>query len=264
MHSSRCCSRSVGSARGAGVLPGAGSLRTGGGNAQNRSRSPPSSGLRISINSRNSYFSMSSPLSRSHLGSASPLLVTSYRVMSGWIPLSDVQENPWLPSASVGEARDALQGTVENWLARQHPTAVIDDRDHGADFLRAAVEQFDCQQVTPVFQDFARGLLGGECSDDSAALTWLWINTESGDKNRMAALIVELAREWRPCVQSPDFSSQVLQRKLDALEEVVRAAERSSMQSAMAGGPHFDCADAREPAVDDFLEDDDLEDPPGH
>ena len=207
---------------------------------------------------------MSSPLSRSHLGSASPLLVASYKVMLQRIPLSDVQENPWLPSASVGEARAALQGTVENWLARQHPTAANDDRDHGANFLRAAVEQFDCQQVTPVFQDFARGLLGGECSDDSAALTWLWINTESGDKNRMAALIVELAREWRPCVQSPDFSSQVLQRKLGALEEVVRAAERSSLQSAMAGEPHFDCADAQEPAVDDFLEDDDLEDPPGH
>ena len=200
---------------------------------------------------------MSSPLSRSHLGSASPLLVASYKVMLQRIPLSDVQENPWLPSASVGEARAALQGTVENWLARQHPTAANDDRDHGANFLRAAVEQFDCQQV---FQDFARGLLGGECSDDSAALTWLWINTESGDKNRMAALIVELAREWRPCVQSPDFSSEVLQRKLGALEEVVRAAERSSMQSAMAGELHFDCADAQEPAVDDVLEDDDLED----
>ena len=204
---------------------------------------------------------MSSPLSRSHLGSASPLLVTSYRVMSGWIPLSDVQENPWLPSASVGEARAALQGTVENWLAHQHPTAVNDDRDHGANFLRAAVEQFDCQQV---FQDFARELLGGECRSDSAALTWLWISTESGDKNRLAALIVELAKEWRPCVQSPDFRDQVLQQKMGELEEAVRAAERSFMQSAMAGEPPFDCADVQVPAPDDVLHEseDGLEDAP--
>ena len=40
---------------------------------------------------------MSSPLSRSHLGSASPLLVASYKVMSQrqLMPLSHLKENPW-------------------------------------------------------------------------------------------------------------------------------------------------------------------------
>ena len=146
---------------------------------------------------------------------------------------------------------------MENWLARELPTAAKDDRDHGANFLRAAVKQLDRERR---MEEFAYGLLEGECGSDSAALTWLWISTESVAKKTLAALIVELAKEWRPCVQSPDFSSQVLQRKMGALEEAVRAAERSSMQSAMAGELHFDCADVQEPAVDDLLEDDDSED----
>ena len=105
---------------------------------------------------------MSSPLSRSHLGSASPLLVASYKVMSQrqLMPLSHLKENPWRPSASVGEARDELQGTVDDWLARELPTTAKDDRDHGANFLRAAVKQFDRERW---MEDFACGLLEDEC-----------------------------------------------------------------------------------------------------
>ena len=176
------------------------------------------------------------------------------------MPLSHLKENPWRQSASVGEARDELQGTVDDWLARELPTTAKDDRDHGANFLRAAVKQSDHVRW---MEDFAGGVLEGECGSDSAALTWLWISTESVAKNPLAALIVELAKEWRPCVQSPDFRDQVLQRKMGALEEAVHAVERFFMQSAMAREPHFDCADAQVPAVDDVLhdlEDDDLED----
>ena len=177
------------------------------------------------------------------------------------VPLSCLRENPWRPSASVGEARHELQGTVEDWLTRELPTTAKDDRDHGANFLRAAVKQFDRERW---MEDFACGLLEGECGSDSAALTWLWISTESVAKNPLAALIVELAKEWRPCVQSPDFRDQVLQQKMGELEEAVRAAERSSMQSAMAGEPPLDCADAQVPAADDVLHEseDDLEDAP--
>ena len=174
------------------------------------------------------------------------------------VPLSCLRENPWRPSASVGEARHELQGTVEDWLTRELPTTAKDDRDHGANFLRAAVKQVD-----PILEEIASSLLKSECGCDSAALTWLWISTESLAKNALAALIVELAKAWRPCVQSPDFRDQVFQRQMGALEEAVQAAERFYMQSAMAREPHFDCADAQVPAVDDVLhdlEDDDLED----
>ena len=139
------------------------------------------------------------------------------------MPLSELQENPWRPSASYGEAREEMQGTVDGWLARELPTTAKDDRDHGANFLRAAVKQFDRERW---MEACACGVLEGECGSDSAALTWLWISTESVAKNPLAALIVELAKEWRPCVQSPDFRDQVLQRKMGALEEAVHAAER--------------------------------------
>ena len=176
------------------------------------------------------------------------------------MPLSELQENPWRPSASYGEARKEMQGTVDDWLARELPTTAKDDRDHGANFLRAAVKQFDREGY---MEACARGVLEGECGPDSAALTWLWISTESLAKNALAALIVELAKAWRPCVQSPDFIDQVFQRQTGALEEAVQAAERFYMQSAMAREPRFDCADAQVPAAGDVLhdlEDDDLED----
>ena len=164
----------------------------------------------------------SSPLSHGHLGSASPLFLASYTVMlRQLVPLADLYENPWLPSASVGEARHALQGTVEGWLARELPTTVEDDRDHGGTFLRAAVKR-----VNPNSEVLAFSLLAGECERDSAALMWLWIHTESVAKETVAALIVRFAKTWRPYVQSPGFGDQVLQRAMRALEETVRAAER--------------------------------------
>ena len=172
------------------------------------------------------------------------------------VPLADLYENPWLPSASVGEARHALQGTVEGWLARELPTTVEDDRDHGADFLRAAVKQVD-----PSLEVIAFSLLAGECDRDSAALLWLWIHTESVAKETVAALIVGFAKEWRPYVQSPDFRDQVLQRAMRELEGTVRTAERVFMQLVMAREPRFDCPDAEVPAAGDVLhgfEDDDL------
>ena len=164
------------------------------------------------------------------------------------VPLADLYENPWLPSASVGEARHALQGTVEGWLARELPTTAEDDRDHGANFLRAAVKQVD-----PSLEEIAFSLLAGECERDSAALMWLWIHTESVAKETVAALIVRFAKTWRPYVQSPDFGDQVLQRAMRALEGTVCAAERVFIQSAMARQPCFVCPAAREPPAGDVL-----------
>ena len=106
------------------------------------------------------------------------------------MPLSHLKENPWRPSASFGEARKEMQGTVDGWLARELPTTAKDDRDHGANFLRAAVKQLD-----PSLEEVAYGLLEGECGSDSAALTWLWISTESVAKETVAALIVDIAKE---------------------------------------------------------------------
>ena len=164
------------------------------------------------------------------------------------VPLSCLRENPWRPSASVGEARHELQGTVEDWLTRELPTTAKDDRDHGANFLRAAVKQ-----MNPSLEEIASSILEGKCGCDSAALTWLWISTESVAKETVAALIVEFAKEWRPYVQSPDFRDQVLQRAMRALEGTVCAAERVFIQSAMAREPCFVCPAAREPAAGDVL-----------
>ena len=164
------------------------------------------------------------------------------------VPLSCLRENPWRPSASVGEARHELQGTVEDWLERELPTTAKDDRDHGANFLRAAVKQVD-----PILEEIASSLLEGECGCDSAALTWLWMSTESVAKETVAALIVGFAKEWRPYVQSPDFRDQVLQRAMRALEGTVRAVERVFIQSVMAREPRFVCPDARVPAAGNVL-----------
>ena len=141
-------------------------------------------------------------------------------------------------------------------MARELPTTAKDDRDHGANFLRAAVTQVD-----PSLEEVVYTLLKGECGSDSAALTWLWISTESVAKETVAALIVEFAKESRPYVQSPDVRDQVLQRAMRALEGTVRTAERVFIQSVMADEPHFDCPDAQVPAAGDVLhgfEDDDL------
>ena len=173
------------------------------------------------------------------------------------VPLSCLRENPWRPSASVGEARHELQGTVEDWLTRELPTTAKDDRDHGANFLRAAVKQ-----MNPSLEEIASSILEGKCGCDSAALTWLWMSTESVAKETVAAFIVGFAKEWRPYVQSPDFRDQVFQRQTGALEEAVQAAERFYMQSAMAREPRFDCPDAEVPAASDvlhgFQDDDDV------
>ena len=117
------------------------------------------------------------------------------------------------------------------------------------------------KQVDPSLEEVAYALLEGECGSDSAALTWLWISTESVAKETVAALIVEFAKEWRPYVQSPDVRDQVLQRAMRALEGTVRTAERVFIHSVMAREPHFDCPDAQVPAAGDVLhgfEDDDL------
>ena len=133
-------------------------------------------------------------------------------------------------------------------MARELPTTVEDDRDHGANFLRAAV-----QQVNPSLEVIAFSLLASECERDSAALMWLWIHTESVAKETVAALIVRFAKTWHPYVQSPDFGDQVLQRAMRALEGTVCAAERVFIQSAMAREPCFVCPVARVPAAGDVL-----------
>ena len=173
------------------------------------------------------------------------------------VPLSCLRENPWRPSASVGEARHELQGTVEDWLTRELPTTAKVDRDHGANFLRAAVKQ-----MNPSFEEIASSILKGKCGPDSAALTWLWMSTESVAKETVATFIVGFAKEWRPYVQSPDFRDQVLQRAMRALAESVRTAERELMLLDMAREPRFDCPDAEVPAASDvlhgFQDDDDV------
>ena len=173
------------------------------------------------------------------------------------VPLSCLRENPWRPSASVGEARHELQGTVEDWLTRELPTTAKDDRDHGANFLRAAVKQ-----MNPSLEEIASSILEGKCGCDSAALTWLWMSTESVAKETVATFIVGFAKAWRPYVQSPDFRDQVLQRAMRALEGTVRTAECVFMLLDMAREPRFDCPDAEVPAASDvlhgFQDDDDV------
>ena len=34
------------------------------------------------------------------------------------VSLREIESNPWLPDVALGEVRDALEGTVEEWLTR--------------------------------------------------------------------------------------------------------------------------------------------------
>ena len=123
------------------------------------------------------------------------------------VSLSETESNPWLPDVALGEVRDALEGTVEEWLTRAfadpadlvmpaelvrflsdkgayHSIDRLNDNEvcHGADFLRAAVELVDGVSTIAVSGIVSTPGL------DSAALFWLWQHTELLHRKARVAL----------------------------------------------------------------------------
>ena len=188
--------------------------------------------------------------------------------------LSETESNPWLPDVALGEVRDALEGTVEEWLTRAfadpadlvmpaelvrflsdkgayHSIDRLNDNEvyHGADFLRAAVELVD--DVSTIAVSGIVSTLGL----DSAALFWLWQRTEFLHRKALAVVIVNMAKQWYPYVQMPHESNAILTLGLKALDEAISDVARTVMTSIMEYSPAFECAEPTVPHSDDVVAD---------
>ena len=177
------------------------------------------------------------------------------------IPASEILENPFAPSAPVGECVAAMKGTAEKWLREALLASGVLSNDGTIKVQKVAAVSAQFPKAVMHFlpqtaensQAVPEAIAGSQSIDDRVALLWVWVNTENVTKTHMAMLILSL-QCWHPYVHVRDYSDRILRGCAWNTNATLRTAEKKSLAALMIREPQYDCPDACVPDPNDVLD----------
>ena len=188
-----------------------------------------------------------------------------------YIPVSAIQDNPYLPTVTEGERNRIDEETVEQWVDAQIGSthrAVNPRTNHicvlHADFLSMLVKEMAMQNgIMKLLFDLSNHEVSNSYGDapqlaaksqSSMARQWVWQNTEIMNEKAFFQRIVAIAWLFHPYVFSREYKNKFLNEAEHKLSQEALAAESTQfLQTAAQRPPSAAVQEATLPADDDVL-----------